>query len=91
MEEWFREGDFGARCLAAFERSALPAEGFIDDDYFTDAAEGSDCRPRERQLSAVDGDERRAVARVMGRRTRGLLCDRHARPSSTSSARGRTT
>ncbi len=22
MEEWFREGDFGARCLAAFERSA---------------------------------------------------------------------
>jgi len=34
MEEWFREGDFGARCLAAFERSALPAEGFIDREYF---------------------------------------------------------
>ena len=35
MEEWFREGDFGARCLAAFERSALRTEGFIDGDYFT--------------------------------------------------------
>jgi asparagine synthase (glutamine-hydrolysing) len=35
MEEWFREGDFGARCLAAFERSALRTEGFIDADYFT--------------------------------------------------------
>jgi asparagine synthase (glutamine-hydrolysing) len=35
MEEWFREGDFGARCLAAFERSALRSEGFIDGEYFT--------------------------------------------------------
>jgi asparagine synthase (glutamine-hydrolysing) len=35
MEEWFREGDFGARCLAAFERSALRTEGFVDGDYFT--------------------------------------------------------
>jgi asparagine synthase (glutamine-hydrolysing) len=35
MDEWFREGDFGARCLAAFERSVLPAEGFIDREYFT--------------------------------------------------------
>jgi asparagine synthase (glutamine-hydrolysing) len=35
MEEWFREGDFGARCLAAFERSALRREGFIDGEYFT--------------------------------------------------------
>jgi asparagine synthase (glutamine-hydrolysing) len=34
MEEWFREGDFGARCLAAFERSALVAEGFLNRDYF---------------------------------------------------------
>src|SRR5262245_20805522 len=34
MDEWFREGDFGARCLAAFERSALRSEGFIDGDYF---------------------------------------------------------
>jgi asparagine synthase (glutamine-hydrolysing) len=35
MEEWFREGDFGARCLAAFDRSALRTEGYIDADYFT--------------------------------------------------------
>jgi asparagine synthase (glutamine-hydrolysing) len=35
MDEWFREGDFGARCLAAFERSALRKDGFIDDEYFT--------------------------------------------------------
>ena len=34
MEEWFREGDFGARCLAAFDRSALRTEGFIDGEYF---------------------------------------------------------
>ena len=34
MEEWFREGDFGARCLAAFERSALRSERFFDNDYF---------------------------------------------------------
>jgi asparagine synthase (glutamine-hydrolysing) len=36
MEEWFREGDFGERCLAAFERSALRTEGFFDDRYFMD-------------------------------------------------------
>jgi asparagine synthase (glutamine-hydrolysing) len=35
MDEWFREGDFGARCLAAFKRSALAKEGFLDADYFT--------------------------------------------------------
>jgi asparagine synthase (glutamine-hydrolysing) len=34
MEEWFREGDFGARCLRAFERSPLRHEGLIDSDYF---------------------------------------------------------
>jgi asparagine synthase (glutamine-hydrolysing) len=33
MEEWFREGDFGRRSLAAFERSALRKEGFFDNDY----------------------------------------------------------
>src|SRR2546428_5155104 len=36
MEEWFREGDFGARCLAAFERSALRTDGFLDAADFTD-------------------------------------------------------
>ena len=34
MEEWFREGDFGARCLAAFERSALAHDGYFDNGYF---------------------------------------------------------
>ncbi len=34
MEEWFREGDFGRRSLAAFERSALVREGYFDNDYF---------------------------------------------------------
>jgi len=34
MEEWFAEGDFGRRCLAAFDRSALSREGFFDNDYF---------------------------------------------------------
>ena len=36
MEEWFREGDFGARCLAAFERSEIRKQGFLDNDYFVD-------------------------------------------------------
>jgi asparagine synthase (glutamine-hydrolysing) len=33
MEEWFREGDFGRRSLAAFERSALGNDGFFDKEY----------------------------------------------------------
>ena len=36
MEEWFREGDFGRRCLAAFERSTLSREGFFDNQFFVD-------------------------------------------------------
>ncbi|MDP1571595.1 MAG: asparagine synthase (glutamine-hydrolyzing) [Vicinamibacterales bacterium] len=36
MEEWFREGDFGRRCLAAFERSEIRKQGFLDNAYFTD-------------------------------------------------------
>ena len=35
MEEWFREGDFGQRCLRAFERSAIARDGLFDRDYFT--------------------------------------------------------
>ena len=35
MEEWFREGDFGKRCLAAFDRSEIKKQGFLDNDYFT--------------------------------------------------------
>ncbi|HZU36264.1 MAG TPA: asparagine synthase C-terminal domain-containing protein, partial [Gemmataceae bacterium] len=34
MEEWFQEGDFGRMCLAAFERSALAREGFLNRAYF---------------------------------------------------------
>jgi asparagine synthase (glutamine-hydrolysing) len=34
MDEWFREGDFGARCLEAFERSTIRKDGFLDNDYF---------------------------------------------------------
>jgi asparagine synthase (glutamine-hydrolysing) len=33
MEEWWREGDFGRRALAAFERSQIRREGFLDNDY----------------------------------------------------------
>jgi asparagine synthase (glutamine-hydrolysing) len=33
MEEWFREGDFGRRSLAAFERSVLTKDGFFDKEY----------------------------------------------------------
>ena len=36
MEEWFREGDFGARCLDAFDRSSLSREGLLDGEYFRD-------------------------------------------------------
>ena len=34
MEEWFQEGDFGDRCLAAFDRSPIAREGLVDADYF---------------------------------------------------------
>src|SRR5262245_17521539 len=34
MEEWFREGDFAKRSLAAFDRSELTREGFFAADYF---------------------------------------------------------
>jgi asparagine synthase (glutamine-hydrolysing) len=34
MEEWFREGDFGRRSLAAFDRSELTKNGYFDNDYF---------------------------------------------------------
>ncbi len=36
MEEWFKQGKFGKRCLAAFDRSAIKKEGFFDNQYFTD-------------------------------------------------------
>lgn len=33
MEEWFRDPQFGQRCVDAFERSALRREGYFDDDF----------------------------------------------------------
>ena len=36
MEVWFKEKDFGARCMAAFDRSRLKQEGFFDNTYFAD-------------------------------------------------------
>jgi asparagine synthase (glutamine-hydrolysing) len=33
MEEWWREGDFGQRALAAFERSEIRRSGLLDNDY----------------------------------------------------------
>jgi len=35
MEEWFREGDFGERCLRAFNRSAIRREELLDNEFFT--------------------------------------------------------
>jgi asparagine synthase (glutamine-hydrolysing) len=40
MEEWFREGDFGQRCLAALERSELVRDGFFDAAYVADLLKG---------------------------------------------------
>ena len=40
MEEWFREGDFGPRCLAALERSQLSQEGYFDTTFVADLLKG---------------------------------------------------
>ena len=40
MEEWFREGDFGQRCLAALERSQLSKEGYFDAGFVADLLKG---------------------------------------------------
>lgn len=34
MDEWFTEGDFGQRAVAAFERSTIRKEGFLNNDWF---------------------------------------------------------
>jgi asparagine synthase (glutamine-hydrolysing) len=34
MERWFKEGEFGKRCIAAFERSQIRKQGFLDNDFF---------------------------------------------------------
>lgn len=33
MEEWFKEPEFGKRCIAAWDKSAIRKEGLIDGDY----------------------------------------------------------
>jgi asparagine synthase (glutamine-hydrolysing) len=33
MDAWFREEQFGKRCVAAFERSRLAEEGYFDNDF----------------------------------------------------------
>lgn len=35
MEEWFKEGTFGPRCLELFQRSRLAREGYFDNQFFT--------------------------------------------------------
>ena len=44
MEEWFREGDFGARCLAAFERSEIRETGLSRQRLLRRPAEAADRR-----------------------------------------------
>ena len=34
MESWFKQKEFGRRCMAAFERSEIRKQGFFDNDYF---------------------------------------------------------
>lgn len=34
MESWYKDPDFGARSVAAFQRSRLAKEGFFDNSYF---------------------------------------------------------
>jgi asparagine synthase (glutamine-hydrolysing) len=36
MDQWFKEKAFGQKCVAAFERSRIRKEGFLDNEYFED-------------------------------------------------------
>jgi len=36
MESWYKDPDFGARSVAAFQRSRLAKDGFFDNGYFLD-------------------------------------------------------
>ena len=40
MEKWFRDPEFGKRCLAAWERSEIRKMGLIDEEYFLDMLKG---------------------------------------------------
>src|SRR5262249_50469289 len=36
MESWLKDEEFGKRCLAAFERSQIRRDGFLNNEYFVD-------------------------------------------------------
>jgi len=36
MDSWFKEPEFGRRCVAAFERSQIKKEGYLDNQFFLD-------------------------------------------------------
>jgi asparagine synthase (glutamine-hydrolysing) len=40
MEKWFRDTEFGERCVAAFERSAIRKSGLLDQTFFRDMLKG---------------------------------------------------
>ena len=40
MEKWFRDPEFGKRCLVAWERSEIRKMGLIDEEYFLDMLKG---------------------------------------------------
>jgi asparagine synthase (glutamine-hydrolysing) len=40
MEKWFKDAEFGRRCLAAWERSEIREMGLLDNQYFIDMLEG---------------------------------------------------
>lgn len=40
MDQWLAEQDFGSRCLAAFKRSRIFREGFLDNELFVGMLEG---------------------------------------------------
>ena len=40
MEKWFRDPQFGERCLAAWNNSEIRKMGLIDEDYFLDMLKG---------------------------------------------------
>jgi asparagine synthase (glutamine-hydrolysing) len=40
MDSWFKEPEFGRRCIAAFERSHIRREGYLSNEFFLDLLRG---------------------------------------------------
>ncbi len=40
MESWFQEPEFGRRCVAAFEKSRIRKEGYLNNEFFLDMLRG---------------------------------------------------